>query len=296
MECTRSRSCQATSPNSEEGGHRVISLSHHTSRNRGRQRVNERIKAHRQPKQAHREVGKATGFSTLRLSRHFLKSKSKANCGGSSPRSGLRVINTQTLRVALQPISSPPSPSVAARQPIVTMLDSLAPTSTKDVSTASACGGNQHEVRIDSKTWCYSNSDPFPYAFQQQTEADGLIDEIASDTIEIRLVQYYLGCNIIDSLDMVDRLVHLQLKKSRTMARSCIRGITIDHLKLGGAIRRISLQRGVDDLHFEAYRRYKGRYDLEQLINIASKYANRPSFLDPIVAMIWNPAAEALSL
>ncbi|KAJ3545098.1 hypothetical protein NMY22_g2567 [Coprinellus aureogranulatus] len=213
-----------------------------------------------------------TGLSALTT---FLNSKSKTNSRSvaSSPQSGLTMAKTQSLRVTQQPVppTSPSPPSLAA--PPLPELASHSPSS----STHSPTISHKHKVQHELKE-----------------EAERVITGIAIDMVETRLVQFRLGCCIVDSLDMVDRIVHLQLKKAQTLANCNSRGVKIDALTLAGAIHQVSEEKGLRDLPFQADDRYGKRYDMEQLINMASMYSSRPSFLDPIVATIWHsPAAEA---
>ncbi|TEB22662.1 hypothetical protein FA13DRAFT_1715878 [Coprinellus micaceus] len=123
------------------------------------------------------------------------------------------------------------------------------------------------------------------------------IQALASSIVDIQLEHVRLGCNVVESLQLVERLVELQSNKTKTLEGDGDDTPPLeldepDSVELTRAIRRFSDERGMYRLTLEASRRYGDDYTLDRLTNIGARYSTRPSFLDAVVRDLWTPLPQ----
>ena len=113
---------------------------------------------------------------------------------------------------------------------------------------------------------------------------------MAETMAEIELATYQLGCTVVDTLEVIQRIIHLEMKKARLMARPTPRNITSyqRYIALRTAINAVSRARGLP------YIGPSGR-SVEEVQSIGETYSQSPSFLEPIVGGMWGvPQPQAV--
>ena len=107
---------------------------------------------------------------------------------------------------------------------------------------------------------------------------------MAETMAEIELATYQLGCAVVGTLEVVQRIIQLEVKKTRLMTCPPAPQNSTSYqryIALRNAIRSVSHARGLP------YVGPSGR-SVEEVQSIGQAYSQRPSFLEPIVGGMWR--------
>ncbi|KAJ3520836.1 hypothetical protein NMY22_g12569 [Coprinellus aureogranulatus] len=110
------------------------------------------------------------------------------------------------------------------------------------------------------------------------------IEAMAKTLADLDLAKYRLGHTVVDALDLVQTIVHLQHHRFQILSRQTASGhhhslqAYIDQER---AIRDATLESGIP--FFEP-----GGRSSAQVIKVGERFAEEPSFLDPMVRDLWS--------
>ena len=117
------------------------------------------------------------------------------------------------------------------------------------------------------------------------------MEALADAMVEADLAKLRVGYTVIQTLDLVERLVDLQQLKLQLLASRTHHQLTDLHhqIELETAFRKASLEK---DFPFREPLGYK----ITNIIAIGEKFAASPSFLEPTIYRMWSAAQGTPSI